>query len=99
LRRIAEELLPPEIIRREKYGFIAPGSPYLLQQNIEWINDILSYERIKRQGFFNPEVVERLKARYLEPGFKLNFPFDDDLLIVVLTFGMFLDLFNLPSMN
>lgn len=99
LKRIAEELLPPEIIQREKYGFIAPGSPYLLQQNIDWINDTLSYERIKRQGFFNPDVVEKLKARYLKPGFKLNFPFDDDLLIVVLTFGVFLDLFQMPSLN
>jgi asparagine synthase (glutamine-hydrolysing) len=99
LKRVAEEFLPPEVINREKYGFIAPGSPYLLRRNIEWINDTLSYERIKRQGYFNPEVVERLKAQYSEPGFKLNFPFDDDLLIVVLTFGIFLDLFNLPDLN
>ncbi|HVF49518.1 MAG TPA: asparagine synthase (glutamine-hydrolyzing) [Pyrinomonadaceae bacterium] len=99
LKRVAEDFLPPEVINREKYGFIAPGSPYLLRQNIEWVNDTLSFERIKRQGYFNPEVIERLKAQYSAPGFKLNFPFDDDLLIVVLTFGIFKDIFNLPDLN
>jgi asparagine synthase (glutamine-hydrolysing) len=99
LKKVAEDFLPQEIINREKYGFIAPGSPYLLQQNIEWINDTLSYERIKRQKYFNPQVIEKLKTQYSQPGFKLNLPFDDDLLIVVLTFGIFLDLFNLPSLN
>jgi asparagine synthase (glutamine-hydrolysing) len=99
LKKVAEELVPPEIIKREKYGFHAPGSPYLLQQNIEWINDTLSYERIKRQGYFNPVVIERLKEQYTQKGFKLTLPFEDDLLIVVMTFGIFLDLFTLPSLN
>ena len=99
LKRVAEELLPPAVIHREKYGFIAPGSPYLLQQNIEWVNDTLSFERIKRDGYFRPETIETLKARYSQPGFKLNFPFEDDLLIVVLTFGLFLDLFEMPRLN
>lgn len=99
LRKIAERFVPPEIIKREKFGFHAPGSPYLLRQNIEWINDTLSFERIKRQGYFNPHIVEKLKEQYSQDGFKLSLPFEDDLLIVVLTFGMFLDLFNLPSLN
>ena len=99
LKKVAEELVPPEIIKREKYGFHAPGSPYLLQQNIEWINDTLSYDRIKRQGYFNPGVIERLKEQYTQKGFKLTLPFEDDLLIMVMTFGIFLDLFTLPSLN
>lgn len=99
LKKVAEEFVPPEIIKREKFGFHAPGSPYLLRQNIEWVNDTLSFDRIKRQGYFNPEVVEKLKEQYSQKGFKLTLPFEDDLLIVVLTFGMFLDLFNLPSLN
>jgi asparagine synthase (glutamine-hydrolysing) len=99
LKKVAEGLVPSEIINREKFGFIAPGSPYLLQSKIEWIEDMLSYDRIKRQGYFNPDVIERLKKQYGKEGFKLNFPFESDLLIVVLTFGVFLDLFNLPSLN
>ncbi|HEU4508045.1 MAG TPA: asparagine synthase (glutamine-hydrolyzing) [Pyrinomonadaceae bacterium] len=99
LKRVADGLVPNEIINREKFGFIAPGSPYLIQQKIEWIEDVLSYDRIKRQGYFNPDVIERLKKQYGREGFKLNFPFESDLLIVVLTFGIFLDVFNLPSLN
>lgn len=99
LKRIAEGLIPRDIIEREKFGFRAPGSPYLLQQNNEFINDLLSYERIKRQGYFNPDVIERLKARYSQVGFKLNFPFETDLLNIVLTFGIFLDLFEMPDLS
>jgi asparagine synthase (glutamine-hydrolysing) len=99
LRKLAEDLVPPQILNREKYGFHAPGSPYLLGQNIEWVNDLLAPERIKRQGYFNPEAVERLKAQYTRGGFKLNLPFETDLLMIVLTFGIFLELFDLPDLN
>jgi asparagine synthase (glutamine-hydrolysing) len=99
LKRVAEDFLPREIVKREKFGFHAPGSPFLLQRGIEWVNDMMSHERIKRQGYFNPDVIDRLRAQYTQSGFKLNLPFEDDLLIVVLTFGIFLDTFNLPNLN
>jgi len=99
LRKVAEGLVPRSVTQRQKFGFHAPGSPYLLQQGVEWINDLLSYERIKRQGYFNPEVVERLKAKYSKPGFKLNLPLEDDFLIVVITFSLFCEIFNMPTLN
>ena len=68
LKRVAEDLIPQEIINREKFGFHAPGTPYLLNQNLEWVNDMLSYERIKRQGYFNPETIEILKSQYSQKG-------------------------------
>ncbi|MGE5344006.1 MAG: asparagine synthase (glutamine-hydrolyzing) [Candidatus Omnitrophota bacterium] len=95
VKRMASGLVPPEIIKREKFGFVAPGSPYLLNRNIEYINDLLSYERIKKQGYFNPDSVERLKKQYSQEGFRLNLPFDSDLLITVITFGIFLDQFGI----
>ncbi len=98
LRKVAENLVPPQILAREKYGFHAPGSPYLMTQNQDWINDLLSYERIKRQGVFNADAIERLKKQYTREGFKLNLPFESDLLAIVLTFGVFLDTFEL-SLN
>jgi asparagine synthase (glutamine-hydrolysing) len=99
LKKAAENLIPRQIIEREKFGFVAPGSPSLLQQKIDWVYDLLSYERIKRQGYFNPDTVELLKTKYSQKGFKLNLTLEDDLLIVVLTFGLFLDLFRLPNLN
>ena len=99
LKKAAGELIPRQIVEREKFGFVAPGSPVLLQQKIDWVYDLLSYERIKRQGYFNPDTVEYLKKQYTQKDFKLQLTLDDDLLIVVLTFGLFLELFDLPDLN
>lgn len=99
LRKVAENLVPPQILAREKYGFHAPGSPFLLRENDEWINDLLSSARIKRQGVFNPDAIERLQRQYTSEGFKLNLPFESDLLTIVLTFGIFLDTFGFASAN
>lgn len=93
LRKMGSRFVPKQVIEREKFHFIAPGSPYLLQKNIEHINDLLSYDRIKRQGFFDPEEIERLKKIYREPGFTINAPYENDLLITVITFGMLLETF------
>ncbi|HLM56817.1 MAG TPA: asparagine synthase (glutamine-hydrolyzing) [Pyrinomonadaceae bacterium] len=99
LKKVAADLIPKQIIRREKFGFRAPGSPYLLQQKVEWINDLLSYERIKRQGYFNPDTIEHLKSQYSQEGFKLHPHLETDLLMMVLTFGILTDLFGLPSLS
>lgn len=99
LKKAAGELIPREIVEREKFGFVAPGSPVLLRQKIDWVYDLLSYERIKRQGYFNPDTIEYLKKQYAQKDFKLQLTLDDDLLIVVLTFGLFLELFDLPDLN
>jgi asparagine synthase (glutamine-hydrolysing) len=99
LKRVAEGLVPSSIIESEKFGFHAPGSPYLLRQGIGWIDDLLSPERIRRQGYFNPDVVESLKRRYSREGFRLNLPFENDLLMIVLTFGVFLETFDLPWLS
>ena len=90
---MAGKYVPASIIDREKFGFVAPGSPYLLQNNCEYINDLLSYDLIKKQGYFNPEQVEHLKNIYKQKGYKVNVPFETDLLIIVLTFGILLDTF------
>jgi asparagine synthase (glutamine-hydrolysing) len=93
LRRMASRFLPRAVMEREKFHFIAPGSPFLLQKNIEYVNDMLSYDRIRRQGFFNPDKIEALRKMYSQPGFTVNAPYESDLLIIVLTFGIFLDVF------
>lgn len=91
LKKMASSFVPKQVIEREKFGFVAPGSPYLLQNNVEYINDILSYDLIKKQGFFNPDRIEELKNIYKQPGFTINVPFESDLLIPVITFGILLN--------
>jgi asparagine synthase (glutamine-hydrolysing) len=97
LKRLSEKYLPEQIINREKFAFVAPGSPYLIRQNIEWVNDLLSYQTVKKQGYFNPDTVERLKKMYSGDNFNVNQTFENDLLMIVLTFGIFLELFDMPG--
>lgn len=97
VKEAARRYLPASICDREKFAFVAPGSPALLAQNIGWVNDMLSPATIRRQGYFNPATIERLKKIYSRPGFKLNLPFDSDLLMIVLTFGIFLEVFDMPN--
>ena len=98
LKQVANKYLPNEIIKREKFGFVAPGSPQLLKNNIEWVNDMLSYETIKKQGYFNPDTVERLKKLYRREDFTLTPPYDNDFLIIILTFNIFLEVFDMPTL-
>jgi asparagine synthase (glutamine-hydrolysing) len=97
LKKVAKKYIPPVITDRQKFSFVAPNSTHLLKNNIPWVEDMLSYDRIKRQGYFNPDTIERLKKMYRAENFSLNLPFDDDLLIVVLTFNIFLDQFEMPG--
>lgn len=97
VRRAARGLVPDAILGREKFGFQAPGSPSVLRCGAEWVAETLSPALIAKQGYFDPEVVERLRQRFLSPDADLNPHHEDDLLLVVLTFGVLLDLFGLPD--
>ncbi|MBF0466400.1 MAG: asparagine synthase (glutamine-hydrolyzing) [Nitrospirae bacterium] len=99
VKKVSEKYLPERIINREKFGFVAPGSPFLLKQDIEWLSDTLSYSEIKKQGYFDPNTVERLKKIYKTDGFTLNLPFDSDLLMTVISFGVFMDVFDMPHLG
>lgn len=97
LKQSAQPFVPQAILNREKFGFVAPGSSQLIKQNHEYINSILTYDTIKRQGYFNPDTVERLKSMYSQDDFSVNTTFETDLLMIVLTFGILLETFDLPD--
>ncbi|WP_342235494.1 asparagine synthase (glutamine-hydrolyzing) [Inquilinus sp. OTU3971] len=97
LRQIARRYLPPAVAGREKFSFVAPGSPYLLAQRVDWIDDLLSPELIRRQNYFDAETVERLRRQHLAGNTRINATFDTDVLMLVLTFGLFLEEFEMPS--
>jgi asparagine synthase (glutamine-hydrolysing) len=98
LKQVAKKYLPDSINIRQKFSWVAPGSVQLMQNNVEWIQDMLSYDQIKRQGYFNPDTIERIKRIYSSRNFKLNLPYDTDILIIVLTFNIFLKVFEMPSL-
>jgi asparagine synthase (glutamine-hydrolysing) len=95
LKEIARKYIPEKIINRQKFGFVAPGSQVLMKKYPDWFNDHLSYSRIRRQGYFNPDTVEHLKKMYQSERFHLNVSYETDLLLVLLTFSLFLDIFEM----
>jgi asparagine synthase (glutamine-hydrolysing) len=97
LKKLAQGQVPNEILNRPKFSFVAPGVPEILKMNPEYVLDMLSYETNQRLGFFNPDVIEKLKHRYMEKGFRLNLPFENDLLIIALTFNIFMDKFHITG--
>lgn len=98
LKKYSEGRLPNEIINREKFGFSAPGSPQLLQSSQTWVRDILSYDTIKKGGYFNPDYVEGLKKKYETKGFVLNIPYEEDILMPIISFGILKEVFNIPNL-
>lgn len=98
LKKIAKDIIPQDIIKRPKFAFVAPGSSDILKQEDEYIDSIMSYERIKKQGIFDADYVEVLKKQYKQPDFKLNLPYDSDMLIIVMTMGILLDVFEIDGL-
>ena len=94
LKKISRNRLPEVIINREKQGFAAHASPFLLRHSPEYINDLISYDAIKQQGIFDPDAVEKLKKQYANPNFVIKVPFDNDLLMPVITFSIWQRKFN-----
>lgn len=97
LKDIAHAYIPSEIINREKFGFTAPGSPYLLNQDSPYIEHLLSRNTIEKHGVFNPDSVNGLLKQYSQPGFRVNVPFDDDYLMTIITTGVFMELFDIQG--
>ncbi|NEW61421.1 asparagine synthase (glutamine-hydrolyzing) [Sulfurovum sp. bin170] len=97
LNEYAKDYVPSEITDREKFAFVAPNASYLLKQDIEWINKLLDTKKIKKEGFFNPDMVENLKQRYLSDDFVLNQTFENDFLMFVLTFEILLEEFDIKG--
>lgn len=65
LKQSMEELLPKEILYRGKEGFSIPIKNWLKNELKPMMMDTLSPEKIKREGFFNPDYVEILKNEHL----------------------------------
>jgi asparagine synthase (glutamine-hydrolysing) len=60
LRKAAEPLVPRRILRGRKRGFSIPAAAWLRGGLEPFARETLSPETIRRQGFFQPEIVTRL---------------------------------------
>ena len=60
LKRVAEKLLPKDVVWRKKAGFGAPIRSWLRGPLRPMVDDLLSEETIRKRGLFNPQEVRRV---------------------------------------
>jgi len=99
LKEVGRSYLPDTIVDREKFAFNAPGSAYLIRQGTDWVEHMLSPETICRHGYFDPARIEALKRRSLDEEAAPGGGNENDVLMTVLTFGVFLELFDMPQLG
>ena len=64
LKKAVDELLPRFVTRRGKKGFGVPVAEWLKVKLRPLARDLLSPERVRRAGVFNPEFVSRLQDEH-----------------------------------
>lgn len=60
LREAVKDIVPEPILRRRKAGFGAPIRTWLRRDLREMVDDLLSAERIKARGYFDPMTIQTL---------------------------------------
>ena len=66
LKRIAARHVPRECVYRPKEGFSIPIKNWLRQEFRKLVEEYLAPGRLRREGLFEPKVVERLWVEHLE---------------------------------
>lgn len=64
LKRAVADLLPPFVTRRSKKGFGVPVAEWLKGRLRPLARDLLSPERVRRAGVFNPDYIARLQDEH-----------------------------------
>ena len=60
LKKAVESLLPKDVIWRKKAGFGAPVRSWLRKELRPMVDDLLSHDRIKKRGLFDPFAVRKI---------------------------------------
>ncbi len=64
LKKAVHELLPPFVTKRGKKGFGVPVAEWLKVKLRPLARDLLSPERVRRAGVFNPDYIARLQDEH-----------------------------------
>jgi asparagine synthase (glutamine-hydrolysing) len=64
LKQLAARHVPPECVYRRKQGFSVPMKHWLNQEFRPLVDELLASDRIRQEGIFRVDTVERLKAEH-----------------------------------
>ena len=59
-RKAMQSIVPDEVLRQRKAGFGAPVDYWLAHDLREMVDDLLSEDRIKRRGYFEPSAIRNV---------------------------------------
>jgi len=96
LKRVAEDLVPPEVLRRPKQPYRAPDAQSFFDVSrqmprFDYVAELLSPERIAADGIFDPRTVDRL-VRKVQTGRAIGTK-DNMALVGVLSTQLLIDRF------
>lgn len=66
LKKMAGRFLPDQIVNKPKQGFSIPMKQWLKGPMKNMMTDLLSHDRLKKQGIFNPDYVEKMMKDHLD---------------------------------
>ena len=65
IKQIAHRHLPQKLMERPKMGFSIPVAKWLRTDLKDWATAMLSFDKVKREGFFDPKAVQQIMDQHM----------------------------------